>query len=196
MKLFLWDINKKHKVEFSEISFREYEELSKLNIIISIDGTETKNLASISNYELTKALINFPSTNGLYSIPAKRTVKKSWYEEIELDVRIYISTEDFLHKYMNDIHLNTTDADKRYFFKGKHISPKLFVKKHLEKSKIPSRYNYVDPEHDTSSDSMYIELEKMKFDEIKGILRRNGHKIGTSKHEAILNLIHLSNNLI
>lgn len=65
-------------------------------------------------------LKEFPSTNGVYIVPQIEGTKKHIF-----------STGEFFNKYLNDIHLDTSKADKDYFFAAKHISPKLFIKKLL-----------------------------------------------------------------
>lgn len=186
VKLFIWKLTKDNNVSFkdAQISIGEYD-LEKTTIIYS-------------NYEtplnLMDSIINHPSTNGVYSLPIKIVDEEICIaKKLEIhDSRILISTETFMHKYINDVHVNTMDANPKYFYRGKHILPKLFIKKHLMEMRVPSRFNNSMPEHETFDEILYKEFEELKLSEIKQLLKINGITSNDKKHEAILKLINFS----
>lgn len=188
-KIFLWMIDKRYKVSFHDLTSK-MDFLEDYKVYTSTDRKESIPLNKLSKSELWNIIINCPSTNGLYHVPGfSLDDDKYWSDDIKQDLTLLLSSESFIDQYINDVPMNTTTANAKYFFKGKNINPKLFVRKHLLKQRIPSRFNDVDPSHETLDDIMFRELEVLSVKAIKEILRTNGIPQTGNKSELIEKVI-------
>ena len=205
-KFYSWDINHKNDVVFKELDTAEYSYESEnyfqrfaesISIHPSTNGiysvpskiyTEkprsNHNILSIikeRNYNTHMEEWSDRSDNFYYTLEPRVSFIDDDYEPI-CSTRILISTEAFLEKYLNDVHIDTTTASGKYFFKGKHISPKLFIRKHLEKSMEPSNYFDVDP---TTKKSLFVDyLKKQDLPKLNNILLLNKKKTVKTKATA------------
>lgn len=178
----------RYSVSFSEIKANSSDaSLAKMYIYTSKNKDESIPITLLEETFGKNSLIGNPSTNGLYTVPG--FVDTGFLQKEEQ--RFLISTERFLDMYLDDAHINTMDANPNYFFKGRRIKIKLFVKKHLIKSLVPSRFNCSSPKHETIDDILYKEFEKMRLTEIKEILRTNGITHSANKHVLIHKMIKL-----
>lgn len=196
-KIYIWNIDKSNDVSYNEIPFKSFSchetptfkeskstsrDLSTISLLLPLTGNKSTPLIDIEYMDLMNTLINSKSTNGIYLVPglAKEYEAKN--------VTLIFSTRTFLKKYWKDIHIDTTTADPRYFFKGRSISSKLFMSKLLQRVLEPSRFNNVDPGHKTYDDILLEEFEKLSVSEIKEILRKNSYPLTGSKKDLIRRL--------
>ena len=192
MRLYLWTMGTRYDVHVFEL-FQKNTYMSNTFLYGSFNGKTYSNISHLSINTLLSILNKSPSTNGLYSvsgfIDTKNTgnydVSDGNYKNIKKTMFL-ISTKSFLELYLNDIHISTTSADKKYFYQSKRVHPKLFVRKHLLKMKVPSKNNHSNPSHETIKDSMYADFEAMSVKEIKNILKSYG-PVGSGNKGALIN---------
>ncbi|MCK5867530.1 MAG: SAP domain-containing protein [Mycoplasmataceae bacterium] len=203
-KIVLWTINAKKEVTFDLIEAFDGMNSTFFNKIHIYTSTNKKESLEIINRDIWKKIIQWPSTNGVYSIPGFFILTKengrhpltSINKFRKQEINVLISTKRFLSTYLSDINLNTTTAMGKFFFKGKNINPKLFIKKHLLMHGEPSLFNDIKKLTKTINDIILEETSRLKVSEIRTLLDFHKQKNTGKKNELLKRLNEFNKNSI
>lgn len=190
MKLYFWTMNSRYDVDILELT-RDDKRLTDVFLNGSFDGMAYTSIINLSNKKLLNILSDCPSTNGLYLVPGFLD-SDAYYDNTSIgdhksvkNTMFLISTDQFFELYQNDVYISTTSADRKHFYQSKRVHPKLFVKKHLLKMKVPSKHNKSHPSHKTINDIMYADFETMSVKDIKNILMSYG-PVGAGNKDVLI----------
>ena len=173
MNYYLWILNTStNKITPFKLIKNKKLPLSCDILQISIDDEYIvkSNISIKASDDIESMILSYPSTNGLYAVPATVTTKIN--EEHKTKMTILISTDDFMKKYINDKFISTVKSDYRYFFNGKNISPKLFIKKHLQRFQQESKTKVGEKFIPTYESMLNSELNHFTNEELKGVINR------------------------